>query len=250
MKKNFYRKSKCWIAIITSAILLFTASVPPQGEAKTVNEKVEKTEHVNVSEKFYYVCAPATIPEELCDDEDSTAIISEAEATPDELCEPQGAREELCTQKNDAYRNSLASYICHVNNSIGEDAATELVDSIIESSEKYDVDETLVMAIAQTESCYESDAVSSVGCKGVMQTSDVLAEEAGYDGSQLFDPEVSIDVGTSYIKDKLDEFGDVALALTAYNQGAGTVYSGNYDLGYADLTISRIDEIEEYIDGH
>lgn len=245
MKNNFYRKSKSWIAVITSAILLVTVSVPPQGEAKTylttpqdeakkVNEKFENTEIVensgSVSEKYYYVCAPATIPKELCETEDV----------------PQ----ELCAQNKAAYRDGLASYICYVNSSISEDTAADLVDSIMESSEKYDVDETLVMAIAQTESCYESDAVSSVGCKGVMQTGDVLAEESGYDGSQLFDPAVSIEVGTSYIKDKLDEFGDVILALTAYNQGSGTVYSGNYDLDYADLTISRMDEIEEYIDDY
>ena len=44
------------------------------------------------------------------------------------------------------------------------------------------------MAIAQNESTYYSDAVSCEDFKGLMQTGDGLAENAGYDPSQLFNP--------------------------------------------------------------
>ena len=82
-----------------------------------------------------------------------------------------------------------------------------------------------------------------------MQTGDYLAESAGHTPSELFDPEVSIKVGASYIRDKIEEFGDIRLALTAYNQGSGSVHSGNYTTGYADLTMERAEAMEEFLRG-
>ena len=149
--------------------------------------------------------------------------------------------------ENENYREGLAAYITSVNQSLSDTEAEKLVDSILHSAEKYDVDEKLVMAIAHTESTYYSDAVSCADFKGLMQTSDLLAKEAGYGADELFDPAVSIDVGTSYIDEKLDEFGDTRLALTAYNQGAGTVYSGKYSTGYADLAMARMDAMEAFL---
>lgn len=148
---------------------------------------------------------------------------------------------------NDVYRNGLAAYIQTVNQNITKKEANVIVDSVIKSAEKYDVDEKLVMAIAQTESTYYRDAVSCSNYKGLMQTGDILAKEAGYTPQQLFEPAVSIDVGTSYIDEKLEEFGDTRLALTAYNQGAGTVYSGNYSTEYADLALARMRAMEHFL---
>jgi len=37
------------------------------------------------------------------------------------------------------------------------------------------------------------------------------------------------------------------LALTAYNQGSGSVYSGNYTTGYADLALERADAMEDFL---
>ena len=68
-------------------------------------------------------------------------------------------------------------------------------------------------AIAQNESCYYSDAVSCEDFKGLMQTGDGLARNAGYDPQELFNPAVSIKVGARYISMKLDEFGDVSLEM-------------------------------------
>lgn len=163
-----------------------------------------------------------------------------------EIALAEKARKEL--QDNTAYRDGLAAYITTVNENVSDGEAEQMVDSIMDSAEKYDVDEKLVMAIAQTESTYYSDAVSYADYKGLMQTGDVLAEEAGYTPQQLFDPAVSIEVGTSYIDEKLEEFGDTRLALTAYNQGAGTVYSGRYSTDYADLAMSRMKEVESFLE--
>ncbi len=81
-----------------------------------------------------------------------------------------------------------------------------------------------------------------------MQTGDILAESAGYTPESLFNPDISIKVGASYIKDKLEEFGDTRLALTAYNQGS--VHSGNYSTDYADLTLRRAEDMENFLKEH
>lgn len=159
----------------------------------------------------------------------------------------QGEKTERTKRENENYRDGLAAYITSVNGSVSDEEAAEIVSSVIDSAEKYDVDEKLVMAIAHTESTYYPDAVSHADFKGIMQTSDLLAREAGYSADELFDPSVSIDIGTSYIDEKLDEFGDTRLALTAYNQGAGTVYSGRYSTGYADLAMARMEAMEAFL---
>jgi len=128
------------------------------------------------------------------------------------------------------------------------DDALDMVDCMLEQAAQYHMDEKLIMAIAHTESTFYSDAVSYADYKGLMQTGDVLAEEAGYSPDALFDPEVSIAVGTEYICDQLESFDqDVCLALTAYNQGPGAVYGGTYDTDYAELTMRRVENIKTFL---
>lgn len=151
-------------------------------------------------------------------------------------------------RKQDAnYLKGLSAYIRHVNRNVSQQEADEMVKSFMKYADRYDVDEKIVMAVAQTESCYYADVVSCANYKGLMQTGDVLAEACGYDPERLFEPEISIHVGASYIRDKLDEFGDTRLALTAYNQGSGSVHSGNYSTGYADLTMERANAMERFL---
>ncbi len=130
--------------------------------------------------------------------------------------------------QDEEYIEGLSAYIRHVNRNVTEGEADQMAENFVKYADQYGVDEKIVMAIAQNESTYYSDAVSCEDFKGLMQTGDGLAENAGYDPSQLFNPEVSIKVGARYLSIKMEEFGDVRLALTAYNQGSGSVHSGNY----------------------
>lgn len=150
-------------------------------------------------------------------------------------------------EKKEKYIEGLSAYIRHVNRNVSREESDSMAKSFVKYGRKYDVDEKVVMAVAHTESFYKSNAVSSADYKGLMQTGDGLAENAGYEPQQLFDPNVSIKVGARYLSIKLDEFDDMRLALTAYNQGSGSVHSGNYSTGYADLAMSRAKAVEEFL---
>lgn len=149
--------------------------------------------------------------------------------------------------QEERYLRGLSAYIRHINGNVTKSEADVMAESFVKYAEKYNVDEKIVMAVAQNESTYYSDAVSCENFKGLMQTGDGLAENAGYSPSELFNPEISIKVGAKYLSAKIDEFGDIRLALTAYNQGSGSVYSGNYSTGYADLAMNRAEAVETFL---
>ncbi len=172
---------------------------------------------------------------------------SRTQAEPTEIVTAMAETETAVRKEDEGYLEGLSAYIRHVNRNVSEEEADSMVRSFVEYAEQYDVDEKIVMAVAQNESTYYAGAVSSADFKGLMQTGDGLARNAGYDPGQLFEPSVSIKVGARYLSMKFDEFGDMRLALTAYNQGSGSVYSGNYTTGYADLALERADAMEDFL---
>ena len=93
---------------------------------------------------------------------------------------------------------------------------------LVDAARKHGVDESLVLAVANAESGYRSDAVSSVGAVGVMQLMPGTAASLGVTDS--FDAKQNIDGGVRYLKQMLGRFGgDISLALAAYNAGPGAV---------------------------
>lgn len=176
----------------------------------------------------------------------SEPYIAEAATIP--YVEPVVAEADANLEEEGRYCDSLATYITSVNEAITDEDATEIVSYMIEQAEEYQLDEKLLMAVAQTESCYDSEAVSSTDYKGLMQTSDDLAAEAGYSSEDLFRPEISIQIGADYMKRQMENFDDdTVLALTAYNQGPGSVYEGAYDLFYAEQTLEHLKTLESFL---
>jgi soluble lytic murein transglycosylase-like protein len=93
---------------------------------------------------------------------------------------------------------------------------------LVETAQKYGVDSDLVLALANAESGYRPDAVSSAGAVGVMQLMPGTARSLGVGNS--FDPGENIDGGVRYLKQMLTMFGgDTAKALAAYNAGPEAV---------------------------
>ncbi len=106
----------------------------------------------------------------------------------------------------------------------------EIASTIFETSRRYKVDPLLVLGIIKTESDFFRYAVSPKGARGLMQLSPhtgmALAREkqlAGFTAGKLYDGRLNIELGTHYLAKLIDTFGDLRLALEAYNRGPTAV---------------------------
>lgn len=89
-----------------------------------------------------------------------------------------------------------------------------------------ELDPRLVRAVVQVESGYNPRALSRKGAMGLMQLMPDTAREMGVEDP--WDPEQNVRGGTAYLRRMIDRFGDLDVALAAYNAGpeAVTRYSG------------------------
>lgn len=96
-------------------------------------------------------------------------------------------------------------------------------------SEEYDVDKYLIFAIIKAESNFEQDAVSHREAKGLMQLMYSTAEEIAkkiniqLNEENILEPDININLGTKYISMLIQKYGNINLALAAYNAGSGNV---------------------------
>ena len=79
----------------------------------------------------------------------------------------------------------------------------------------------LVQAVVQAESGYNVRALSSKGAMGLMQLMPGTAELLGV--TNAWDPQQNVRGGTAYLKQQLDKFGSVRLAVAAYHAGPKAV---------------------------
>jgi soluble lytic murein transglycosylase-like protein len=84
----------------------------------------------------------------------------------------------------------------------------------------------LTLSVVRAESAFEAEAVSTSNARGLMQllpaTAERLASLAGEAKPReeaLFEPDLNMRYGTSYLSSLLQGFGNPALALAAYNGG-------------------------------
>lgn len=93
---------------------------------------------------------------------------------------------------------------------------------IREVSGRYNVDPALIRAVIETESHWNSKAVSSKGALGLMQLVPGTARQLGVQNA--FDPRQNLDAGVRYLQMLLQRYnGDLDRALAAYNAGPGAV---------------------------
>ena len=92
---------------------------------------------------------------------------------------------------------------------------------IDEAARYYNIDRDLVRAVIKAESGFDHLAVSRAGAQGLMQLMPATAREVQC--QDAFDPRDNIHGGVKYLRKLLDIFGDVGLALAAYNAGPEAV---------------------------
>jgi hypothetical protein len=147
------------------------------------------------------------------------------------------------------YNRGLVNYILSKNKSLSTGWATMLVFLFKHEADVNDVDEILLMAMAEKESTFRSDAVGGgSGPVGLMQIMPRTAAGYGIARNELVDPHVNSEFGAKYIGDKIDQYGNnKTVALAAYNQGPLAVSRGTYSTRYATKITGAENSITQYL---
>lgn len=96
-----------------------------------------------------------------------------------------------------------------------------LTPLIGEAARNTRLDPALIEAVVRVESGFDSAARSPKGAQGLMQLMPATARRYGVDDP--LDPAQNLLGGARYLRDLLDRFATLPLALAAYNAGEGAV---------------------------
>lgn len=130
-----------------------------------------------------------------------------------------------------------------------------IADAIVDEAHTSGLAPELVAAVIHVESSCNRYAVSHAGAMGLMQllpnTAASVAGRAGvaWDGPEtLFDPVANVRLGVSYLDELVDRFGDIHVALAAYNWGptriARKLRNGDeLPAGYTDRVLEVYDTL-------
>lgn len=103
----------------------------------------------------------------------------------------------------------------------------DLSAAIYEAAVRENLEPHLAFRLVATESAFRRRAISPVGAVGYAQVMPATAAwlEPGVTERDLFDRDTNLRLGFRYLRMLLDQYGDVRLALLAYNRGPGIVNS-------------------------
>lgn len=103
----------------------------------------------------------------------------------------------------------------------GSQGSAEIETMLRQAAARHGVNEDLVREVMRAESDFNPRCVSRAGAMGLMQLMPENCREYGV--ADPFDPAQNIDGGVRHLKDMVDQFGRLDLALAAYNAGPGAV---------------------------
>lgn len=106
------------------------------------------------------------------------------------------------------------------------------MQAIAAAAERHGLDPKLLHALVVVESGYDPAVCSPAGACGLTQLMPATASDLGV--RNRFDPVANLDGGAEYLARQLTRFGDLRLALAAFNAGPGRV-----------ARLGRIPEIRE-----
>ncbi len=125
------------------------------------------------------------------------------------------------TESADKFSNILNKEFGKVDNLDNDKLMTKIESAIDNASRKHGVDSNLIRAVIKQESNFHPNVTSSAGAEGVMQ---VMPGTAKYlDITNPWDIDQNINGGTLYLKEQLEQFKSLPLALAAYNAGPNNV---------------------------
>lgn len=100
-----------------------------------------------------------------------------------------------------------------------------LSERIYDAAVNEGVDAELAFRLVQVESRFRRGAIGPAGSIGYTQVQPRTARwlEPGVTNEDLFEVETNLRLGFRYLRMLLDRYGDLRIALLAYNRGPGTV---------------------------
>lgn len=102
------------------------------------------------------------------------------------------------------------------------EAAKPYMNIIQEASKAYNIPSDVLLAVAQTESGFNPNAVSPTGVKGLMQVTQNTYKNLGFTGDRA-DPVNSVNAGAKLLSQLYNKYGNWDDAFYAYNGGHDAV---------------------------
>ncbi len=115
-------------------------------------------------------------------------------------------------------------------------------------AEKANLPSSLVAAVVWVESAGNPQAVSPAGAQGLMQLMPQTARMLGV--TDPFDPRQNLEAGSRYLRQLMERFGELRLALAAYNAGPGRVqrYGGIPPFAETQTYVRRVIELYRHLE--
>jgi len=113
----------------------------------------------------------------------------------------------------------------------------QIKQSIRKASQQTGLPAVLIASLIRKESSFNPLATSRTGARGLTQLMPSTGlSECGLQADELFDIDKNITCGASYLAKQVKYFGQVDLALAAYNAGPGAVRRAIEQVGTRDVT--------------
>ena len=161
---------------------------------------------------------------------------------------------------NGEVRQVVAIEMRLVTDNLSKNAAL-YKDLVAEFSDRYQVEQPLIYAVIEQESCFNPQAASWVPAYGLMQLVPTSGGRHAYryvygkdwcpSQAYLFNPRNNIELGTAYLRVLLNQFAAVGnpdcrrlCAIASYNTGAGNVsraFTGGTSVTQATPLINQMD---------
>lgn len=125
---------------------------------------------------------------------------------------------------------------------------SQIEEWTIEIGERYNICPEFIQAVIERESRYDTNAKNG-SCMGLMQVSDRWhigrMERLGV--SSLYNPYGNILVGTDYLAELFEEYGEAALVLMVYHGESDAIekYNRGEISAYAEWILARSAELEQ-----